>query len=178
MNAKPLLLIPALSLVLLLSACAGPMPQPDPKEAWISLEEEGPSDLLAERVDGKNVDDGRYFEVQPGAHRLDVTLFEEVGGDSNQVDCHGHVSYPNFQAGSITSWWNRPWAPRCGRGCLMPRASRWRVRMGLSACRGDRAVGVAQSRKFRSIEREAADCTLIEGRLMMVDYILQAGPFL
>ncbi|MGN7741018.1 PA0061/PA0062 family lipoprotein [Pseudomonas sp. 22526] len=99
MNAKPLLLIPALSLVLLLSACAGPMPQPDPKEAWISLEEEGPSDLMAERVDGKNVDDGRYFEVQPGAHRLDVTLFEEVGGDSNQVDCRGHVSYPNFQAG-------------------------------------------------------------------------------
>ncbi|UCR85309.1 PA0061/PA0062 family lipoprotein [Pseudomonas chlororaphis] len=99
MNTKPLLLIPALSLVLLLSACAGPMPQPDPKEAWISLEEEGPSDLLAERVDGKNVDDGRYFEVQPGAHRLDVTLFEEVGGDSDQVDCRGHVSYPNFQAG-------------------------------------------------------------------------------
>ncbi|AZD29126.1 PA0061/PA0062 family lipoprotein [Pseudomonas chlororaphis] len=99
MNAKPLLLIPALSLVLLLSACAGPMPQPDPREAWISLEEEGPSDLLAERVDGKNVDDGRYFEVQPGAHRLDVTLFEEVGGDSNQVDCRGHVSYPSFKAG-------------------------------------------------------------------------------
>ena len=99
MNAKPLLLIPALSLVLLLSACAGPMPKADPNEAWISLEEEGSSDLMAERVDGKNVDDGRYFEVQPGAHRLDVTLFEEVGGDSNQVDCHGHVSYPNFQAG-------------------------------------------------------------------------------
>ncbi|PMY60175.1 MULTISPECIES: hypothetical protein [Pseudomonas] len=99
MNAKPLLLIPALSLVLLLSACAGPMPKADPNEAWISLEEEGSSDLLAERVDGKNVDDGRYFEVQPGAHRLDVTLFEEVGGDSNQVDCRGQVSYPNFKAG-------------------------------------------------------------------------------
>ncbi|AZD15325.1 hypothetical protein PUP66_12975 [Pseudomonas chlororaphis] len=99
MNAKPLLLIPALSLVLLLSACAGPMPKADPNEAWISLEEEGSSDLLAERVDGKNVDDGRYFEVQPGAHRLDVTLFEEVGGDSNQVDCRGQVSYPSFKAG-------------------------------------------------------------------------------
>lgn len=100
MNAKPLLLIPALSLVLLLSACAGPMPKADPSEAWISLEEEeGPSDLMAERVDGKNVDDGRYFEVQPGAHRLDVTLFEEVGGDSDQVDCRGSVSYPNFKAG-------------------------------------------------------------------------------
>lgn len=112
MNAKPLLLIPALSLVLLLSACAGPMPKADPNEAWISLEEEGSSDLMAERVDGKNVDDGRYFEVQPGAHRLDVTLFEEVGGDSNQVDCRGQVSYPSFKAGSITSWWSRPWGLR------------------------------------------------------------------
>ena len=37
---KPLLLIPALGLVLLLSACAGPMPKADPSEAWIGLQEE------------------------------------------------------------------------------------------------------------------------------------------
>ena len=53
MNLKPLLLIPSLSLVLLLSACAGPMPKQDPGEAWIGLKEEGNSDLMAERVDGK-----------------------------------------------------------------------------------------------------------------------------
>ncbi|WP_404939537.1 hypothetical protein P7C00_13890 [Pseudomonas sp. JDS08PS003] len=99
MRLKPLLLIPALGLACLLSACAGPMPQPDPSEAWIGLEEEAPNDLMAERVDGKTVDDGRYFEVKPGAHRLDVTLFEESVGDSNQQDCNGHISYSGFKAG-------------------------------------------------------------------------------
>ena len=49
---KPLLLIPALGAVLLLSACAGPLPKADPSEAWIGLTEEAPNDLMAERVDG------------------------------------------------------------------------------------------------------------------------------
>ena len=65
-------------------ACAGPIPKADPSEAWIGLKEEAPNDLMAERVDGKRVDDGRFFEVPPGAHRLDVTLFEEEPGDDNQ----------------------------------------------------------------------------------------------
>jgi len=99
MSRRPLLLIPLLSLVALLSACAGPMPQPDPSEAWIGLQEEAPNDLLAERVDGRNIDDGRYFQVRPGAHRLDVTLFEEPAGDANQEDCTGHISYSAFKAG-------------------------------------------------------------------------------
>ncbi|WP_416756925.1 hypothetical protein ACMGGD_23275 [Pseudomonas sp. BNK-6] len=99
MKLKPLLLIPALGLACLLSACAGPMPQPDPSQAWIGLQEEAPNDLMAERVDGQKVDDGRYFEVKPGAHRLDVTLFEESVGDSNQQDCNGHISYSGFKAG-------------------------------------------------------------------------------
>lgn len=99
MRLKPLLLIPALGLACLLSACAGPMPQSDPSEAWIGLQEEAPNDLMAERVDGNKVDDGRYFEVKPGAHRLDVTLFEESVGDSNQQDCNGHISYSGFKAG-------------------------------------------------------------------------------
>lgn len=99
MTLKPLLLIPALGLACLLSACAWPMPQPDPSQAWIGLQEEAPNDLMAERVDGQKVDDGRYFEVKPGAHRLDVTLFEESVGDSNQQDCNGHISYSGFKAG-------------------------------------------------------------------------------
>lgn len=99
MSLKPLLLIPALGAVLLLSACAGPIPKADPSEAWIGLTEEAPNDLMAERVDGKRVDDGRYFEVTPGAHQLDVTLFEEEAGDENQQDCQGRIEYDNFKAG-------------------------------------------------------------------------------
>ena len=97
---KPLLLIPGLSLALFLSACAGPMPRQDPSEAWIGLKEEGSNDLMAERVDGKNTRDGRFFEVTPGAHRLDVTLFEGASGDQNQIDCQGDVSYQGFEAGA------------------------------------------------------------------------------
>ncbi len=99
MSFKPLLLIPALGAVLLLSACAGPIPKADPSEAWIGLREEAPNDLLAERVDGKRVDDGRYFEVTPGDHRLDVTLYEEEPGDDYQRDCQGRVEYQGFKAG-------------------------------------------------------------------------------
>ena len=99
MSLKPLLLIPALGVVLLLSACAGPIPKADPSEAWIGLTEDAPNDLLAERVDGKRVDDGRYFEVKPGAHSLDVTLYEEEPGDDNQRDCQGRVEYEAFKAG-------------------------------------------------------------------------------
>lgn len=54
---------------------------------------------MAERVDGKNTRDGRFFEVTPGAHRLDVTLYEGASGDQNQVDCQGNVSYQGFKAG-------------------------------------------------------------------------------
>jgi len=75
------------------------MPKADPSEAWIGLKEEAPNDLLAERVDGKRVDDGRFFEVTPGDHRLDVTLFEDEPGDDNQQDCQGRVEYKHFKAG-------------------------------------------------------------------------------
>ena len=63
------------------------------------MKEEAPNDLMAERVDGKRVDDGRYFEVTPGDHRLDVTLFEDEPGDDNQQDCQGRIEYKHFKAG-------------------------------------------------------------------------------
>ncbi|ALI02867.1 hypothetical protein C1Y08_10295 [Pseudomonas sp. FW306-02-F02-AA] len=99
MTLKQLLLIPGLSVACLLSACAGPMPKPDPGMAWIGLRDEAPNDMLAERVDGKRIDDGRFFEVTPGAHDLAVTLFEIPSGDSNQQDCQGEVRYNQFKAG-------------------------------------------------------------------------------
>lgn len=99
MTFKPLMLIPTLGLAFLLSACAGPMPKADPSEAWIGLQDEAPSDMLAEKVDGRKIDDGRFFEVPPGAHKLDVMLVETPWGDGNQQDCSGEVSYNQFKAG-------------------------------------------------------------------------------
>ncbi|MFZ4962679.1 hypothetical protein ACL9RJ_00300 [Pseudomonas sp. Mn2068] len=99
MTLKPLMLLPTLGLAFLLSACAGPMPKADPSQAWIGLQQETPNDLLAEKVDGKSIDDGRFFEVSPGAHKLDVMLVEIPTGDANQEDCSGQVSYDQFKAG-------------------------------------------------------------------------------
>jgi len=99
MTLKPLLLIPSLGLVCLLSACVGPMPKADPSEAFIGLEQPASADLLAQRVDGQNVNDGRYFEVKPGAHRLDMTLISGADGNSLDLNCMGRLDYGQFKAG-------------------------------------------------------------------------------
>ncbi|POA31339.1 MULTISPECIES: hypothetical protein [Pseudomonas] len=99
MTFKPLLLIPGLGLACLLSACAGPVPKSDPSDAWIALQQPSSSSLLADRVDGRRVDDGRYFEVKPGAHRLQMTLLTGADGNSVEPTCMGHLQYSGFQAG-------------------------------------------------------------------------------
>jgi hypothetical protein len=99
MNAKSLLLLPLLGVVAVLSACAGPMPKADPSEAWIGLQEEPSGVLMAEDLDGKRLNDGRYFDVKPGAHTLDVNLIVEGSGDDGQVDCQAAIRFNQFKAG-------------------------------------------------------------------------------
>ncbi|MGA8136400.1 MAG: hypothetical protein WCA48_19950 [Pseudomonas gingeri] len=99
MTLKPLMLISTLGLVCLLSACAAPVPKADTSEAWIGLGQESSDDLLAERVDGKRVDDGRYFEVAPGKHDLKVLLVQGANGNTEQPECTGQVDYDQFKAG-------------------------------------------------------------------------------
>lgn len=99
MSLKPLLLLPGLSLVCLLSACAGPLPKTDPNQAWIGLQAESPNDLLADRVDGKRLADGRYFQVAPGKHRLEMALLQGANGNSVQPACMGRLDYSGFKAG-------------------------------------------------------------------------------
>lgn len=98
MTLKPLLLIPSLGLVCLLSACAGPIPKSDSSEARIDLQQQSNINLLADRIDGQRVNDGRYFEVAPGAHQLQMTLIHGTDGVSEPI-CMGHLDYGNFQAG-------------------------------------------------------------------------------
>ncbi|MEO6677837.1 MAG: hypothetical protein ABIO21_10710 [Pseudomonas sp.] len=99
MTFKPLLMLPGLGLVCLLSACAGPEPKADPSEAWIGLQQSGNTNVLAEKLDGQRVDDGRYFEVRPGVHRLEVTLIRGTDGNSAEPICSGRLDYSHFQAG-------------------------------------------------------------------------------
>jgi hypothetical protein len=99
MNAKSLLFVPMWGLVAVLSACAGPMPKADPSEAWIGLQEEPSGVLMAEDLDGKRLNDGRYFDVKPGAHRLDVELIVEGNGDDGQMNCEAGIRFDQFRAG-------------------------------------------------------------------------------
>lgn len=98
---KPIMLI-ALST---LGACASPLPPSDPKQAWIDLYTITPGRLvMADRLDGKRLDDGRYFQVSPGRHELVVRFDFEVysGGfttDPTERTCYLTVKYDNFEAG-------------------------------------------------------------------------------
>lgn len=92
------LLAPLLAAACLLSACAGPVPKQDPSEAWIGLRDDGQDVLLGERVDGKNTYDGRFFEVKPGGHDLQVMLYDERTNDNTET-CQADIQYSGFKAG-------------------------------------------------------------------------------
>ena len=74
-------LIPLLlASLLMLGACASPLPAVDPNMAWVDLKGEGIDLLMAERLDRKRVNDGRYFQVTPGAHELEMRFSFEISG--------------------------------------------------------------------------------------------------
>jgi hypothetical protein len=49
--------------VLVLSACASPLPPKDPNHAWVELRSPAGSLLMADRLDGQRLQDGRFFQV-------------------------------------------------------------------------------------------------------------------
>lgn len=60
-------------------ACASPLPPVDPKQAWVDLYTMTPGRvIMADRLDGKRLDDGRYFQVTPGKHELVVRFDYEI----------------------------------------------------------------------------------------------------
>ncbi|WP_343576050.1 hypothetical protein [Pseudomonas sp.] len=91
----------------LLGACAGPLPAHDPQLAWVDLYTTPGKTLMAERLDGKSVNDGRYFQVTPGRHDLVVRFQYEVpagGGmgmnsEPSELTCRVKVTYDGFAAG-------------------------------------------------------------------------------
>jgi len=100
---QPLLL----ASLLLLGACASPLPAADPSMAWIDLKGEGIDLLMAERLDRERVNDGRYFQVTPGAHELEMRYrFEIAGGggvsmisEPQELTCDVRIRYDDFKAG-------------------------------------------------------------------------------
>lgn len=96
--------LPWLLIFPLLAACAGKEPAPNPKMAWVDLKSlEVENTLLAERVDGKRLNDGRYFQVSPGAHVLEASLRYYFGGPNPRyaqpIFCTLRLNYPSFEAG-------------------------------------------------------------------------------
>jgi hypothetical protein len=96
-----------LACCLLLGACAGPLPEPDPQRAWVDIYTTPGNVLLAERLDQLPVKDGRYYQLTPGAHQLQLRLqFELPGGNGldhsgggSQRTCLFGLDYAGFQAG-------------------------------------------------------------------------------
>jgi hypothetical protein len=109
-SCKPLLepsmrIVFTLVALSLLGGCSLWMPRHDPSQAWIELDPA--ADMQALAVDGRELDDGRYFQISPGSHTLDVRYrFEVSGADVGrgspplERDCRVRVQYDRFAAGS------------------------------------------------------------------------------
>lgn len=97
-----LALIASLSI---LAGCSSPLPKPDPNQAWVDLYATGSDLLMANRLDDKRLNDGRYFQVTPGAHELEARFQFEVHSGGNimsepmQRTCEIRIRYDNFEAG-------------------------------------------------------------------------------
>jgi hypothetical protein len=92
--------------LLLLGACASPLPPRDPGMAWVELYTTASDLLMADELDGERLNDGRYFQVTPGAHELIARFqFEVAGGGMDlrsepiQRTCELRVRYDDFAAG-------------------------------------------------------------------------------
>ncbi|MDH4610619.1 hypothetical protein [Pseudomonas sp. BN102] len=96
----------ALMLLASLTACAGKLPEPDPRMAWVDIRHDPSDVLMANRLDGKRWNDGRYYQVLPGKHELELRYQFEIGGGGGFMNteptiltCYMELHYDNFQAG-------------------------------------------------------------------------------
>jgi hypothetical protein len=101
---RPLVIALALTL---LAGCAGPLPAVDPQLAWIDLRTSSGVLIMADKVDGVTTYDGRYFQISPGNHEVQVRYDYEVryGGfsalsdDYTELTCYIRLHYAHFAAG-------------------------------------------------------------------------------
>ncbi|MDB6446900.1 hypothetical protein PII47_26245 [Pseudomonas sp. 21TX0197] len=93
-----------------LGGCAtSPLPAVDPNMAWIDFSTPMPGGkvLMAEKLDGQRLQDGRFFQVSPGSHELEARFDFEVfsGGGLGMLSepqerlCYLTVRYDHFEAG-------------------------------------------------------------------------------
>lgn len=117
------------TLFIVCSACAAPLPEHDPNMAWIDVTSQAGHRLAAQRMDGNKVTDARYFQVEPGAHQLQMSLVYERGGRNaadNQRRCRVDIAYSEFAAGQ--------------RYSVRALAKGWTVRVWLYNAAGQRLI--------------------------------------
>ena len=97
-----------LAAALLAAGCASPLPPHDPGQAWVELYSGGGGHvLMADRLDDQRLNDGRYFQLPPGAHELQVRFQYEINGggglegtsEPRQITCQLRLRYAHFEAG-------------------------------------------------------------------------------
>ncbi|WP_263263573.1 hypothetical protein [Pseudomonas sp. RIT-PI-S] len=96
-----------LPLAALLTACTTtPVPPPDPQQAWVEMFTRTGKLVMAERLDGQHLDDGRYFQFPPGSHELLVRYDYDVAqavlaimAQPYERLCYITLRYNNFEAG-------------------------------------------------------------------------------
>ena len=108
-------------LIALLAGCSSWMPKPDPQQAWVDLDPNGQTTLQAVAVDGRTLDDDRFFQVPPGSRRGDALPLrrrrrqhrprQQLAGPRLQAD----PEYDQFTAGAryrlvAGGYGFRPWA--------------------------------------------------------------------
>jgi len=111
------------------SACAAPLPEHDPNMAWVAVQTQAGHQLSAQRMDGNKVNDARYFQVNPGAHQLQVRLTYDNGGSrtgDSQRRCRVDINYADFKVGQ--------------RYSIRALAKGWTVRVWLHNSAGQRII--------------------------------------
>ena len=99
MSIKNRMLMPVLCMTGFLTACTTPLPQPNPNDAWVGLQEEPQNSMLADQLDGTRLKDGRFFEVKPGSHKLEVLVYKESNPQLDEQICRGSIDFATFKAG-------------------------------------------------------------------------------
>ncbi|MBF7144425.1 MULTISPECIES: hypothetical protein [Pseudomonas] len=91
---------------LLLGACTTtPVPPQDPTKAWVEMFTRTGKLVMADKLDGKRLDDGRYYQVAPGSHELQVRFDYDVAvpmlpfAQPSERICYIRLQYDSFQAG-------------------------------------------------------------------------------
>lgn len=91
-----------LLLLATLAGCEATLPEKSPAMAWVDVSRRAGYSLTAKRLDGKLLSDGRYFQLQPGRHLLELRLGYERHGSgtgSQWRHCRIEIDYSDFVAG-------------------------------------------------------------------------------